>query len=194
MPGGFAGVYRVLSAFEDAGRVRRGYFVEGLGAAQFSTPGAVDRLRAIGDGAAGALVVAAADPANPYGAALPWPERSQPTPGSAAEADEPEPASAGRRGQHKPGRKAGALVVLHGGEPGALRRAGWPHAAVVHRRPRATRRRSRRPRARRPRGGAGAAHRRAGRRGRAARVRPPARRGARRGRLPHHPRGLRLRG
>ncbi|GAB3680284.1 ATP-dependent helicase [Angustibacter aerolatus] len=116
VPGGFAGVYRVLSAFEDAGRVRRGYFVEGLGAAQFSTPGAVDRLRAIGDGAAGALVVAAADPANPYGAALPWPERSQPTPGSAAEADEPEPASAGRRGQHKPGRKAGALVVLHGGE------------------------------------------------------------------------------
>ncbi|MGF1662962.1 MAG: helicase-related protein, partial [Kineosporiaceae bacterium] len=97
--GGFAGVYRVLSGFEDAGRVRRGYFVEHLGAAQFATPGAVDRLRAsAGDAAAGTddretplrgLVLAATDPANPYGAALPWPE-----------------------GAGRPGRKAGALVVL----------------------------------------------------------------------------------
>jgi ATP-dependent Lhr-like helicase len=100
-PGGFAAVYRVLSAFEDAGRVRRGYFVEGLGAAQFATPGAVDRLRALGDGPGTTLVIAAADPANPYGAALPWPDR-----GSGAD---------GTTTQHKPGRKAGALVVLHDG-------------------------------------------------------------------------------
>jgi ATP-dependent helicase Lhr and Lhr-like helicase len=96
-PGGFAAVYPVLRAFEETGRCRRGYFVEGLGAAQFALPGAVDRLRASrpDDPAARALVLAATDPANPYGAALPWPER----PGEAASG-------------HKPGRKAGALVVL----------------------------------------------------------------------------------
>jgi ATP-dependent helicase Lhr and Lhr-like helicase len=109
-PGGFAAVYRVLSAFEDAGRVRRGYFVEGLGAAQFATPGAVDRLRALGDSAGTTLVVAAADPANPYGAALPWPDRGAGTEGAAASGAS-QPAS-----QHKPGRKAGALVVLHDGD------------------------------------------------------------------------------
>jgi ATP-dependent Lhr-like helicase len=101
-PGGFAAVYPVLRAFEDTGRCRRGYFVEGLGAAQFALPGAVDRLRATqrADGnAVRALVLAATDPANPYGAALPWPER----PGEAASG-------------HKPGRKAGALVVLVEGE------------------------------------------------------------------------------
>ena len=124
--GGFAAVYPVLRALEEAGHCRRGYFVEGLGAAQFALPGAVDRLRALrepfspagspsgegwGDGAARpsgareadrpqALVLAAADPANPYGAALPWPERE----GQSV---------AG----HKPGRKAGALVVLVDGEP-----------------------------------------------------------------------------
>ncbi len=98
VPGGFAAVYRVLRAFEDAGRARRGYVVEGLGAAQFAVPGAVDRLRAeaLGlrpgsTGAGAAVVLAAADPANPYGAALPWPLVS---------------------GGHRPGRKAGALVVL----------------------------------------------------------------------------------
>jgi ATP-dependent Lhr-like helicase len=97
-PGGFAAVYPVLRAFEESGRCRRGYFVEGLGAAQFALPGAVDRLRALrSDGAPGprALVLAAADPANPYGAALPWPDRGDATASG-----------------HKPGRKAGALVVL----------------------------------------------------------------------------------
>ena len=101
VPGGFAAVYRVLTAFEDSGRCRRGYFVDGLGAAQFALPGAVDRMRTYArrdrssDDVRGALVLAATDPANPYGAALAWPPRAD------------EVASG-----HKPGRKAGALVVL----------------------------------------------------------------------------------
>ena len=140
-PGGFAATYRVLSAFEDAGRVRRGYFVEGLGAAQFATSGAVDRLRAgstpLGpgggagvDGGAGAsaaghtLVLAAADPANPYGAALPWPARpgdagsgigaTDPALTGSAPRAEGERAAAKATG-HRAARKAGALVVLSGG-------------------------------------------------------------------------------
>ncbi|MGN6721010.1 MAG: ATP-dependent helicase, partial [Marmoricola sp.] len=95
---GFAPTYKVLSAFEEAGRCRRGYFVEGLGAAQFGTAGAIDRLRtfsAVDETAQPeAIALAATDPANPYGAALPWPDRE-----------------AG----HRPGRKAGALVVLVNG-------------------------------------------------------------------------------
>lgn len=107
VPGGFAGVYRVLAAAEESGRVRRGYFVESLGAAQFGGTGAVDRLRAgarplgfvdAGGPPAAAVVLAACDPANAYGAALPWPARP------VAEDD-------GKKG-HQPGRKAGALVVL----------------------------------------------------------------------------------
>ncbi|WP_435194957.1 ATP-dependent helicase [Streptomyces sp. NRRL F-5630] len=101
--GGFSKVYRVLAAFEENGQARRGYVVEGLGAAQFAVEGAVDRLRAVataaerGDERAGrAVVLAAADPANAYGAALPWPEPPENTP-------------------HKPGRKAGSLVVLVNG-------------------------------------------------------------------------------
>ncbi|GAA2001941.1 ATP-dependent helicase [Nocardiopsis rhodophaea] len=107
--GGFSAVYPVLRAFEEAGKARRGYFVDGLGAAQFALPGAVDRLRSVepfpgggGDTSAGttgdqesALVLAAADPANVYGAALPWPETPE--------------------GRARPGRKAGALVVLDDG-------------------------------------------------------------------------------
>jgi len=91
--GGFAGVYPVLKAMEESGRCRRGYFVEGLGGAQFALPGAVDRMRALVDPPAESWtqVLAATDPANPYGAALPWPERD---------------------GGHRAGRKAGALVVL----------------------------------------------------------------------------------
>ncbi|MFF3263415.1 DEAD/DEAH box helicase [Streptomyces sp. NPDC002932] len=103
--GGFSAAYRVLAAFEDNGQARRGYVVEGLGAAQFAMDGAVDRLRAASTArdrkepglAPTALVLAAADPANAYGAALPWPEP---------------PDGAG----HKPGRKAGSLVVLVDGE------------------------------------------------------------------------------
>ena len=102
--GGFAAVYPVFKAAEESGRARRGYFVEGLGAAQFALPGAVDRLRAEarpldtrGPDGAPALVLAATDPANPYGAALPWPAAARPADGG--------------RG-HQPARKAGALVVL----------------------------------------------------------------------------------
>lgn len=70
-PGGFAGLYPVFTHLEDVGRVRRGYFVEGLGGSQFALPGAVDRLRHTSEEV---VALAATDPANPYGAALPWPE------------------------------------------------------------------------------------------------------------------------
>nr|WP_200209299.1 DEAD/DEAH box helicase [Micromonospora veneta] len=110
--GGFAAVYPVLSALEERGAARRGYFVEGLGAAQFAVPGAVDRIRALADPTDGGrgrggptLVLAATDPANPYGAALPWPERVVDSGDGAV------PASG-----HRAGRKAGALVVLVGGD------------------------------------------------------------------------------
>jgi ATP-dependent helicase Lhr and Lhr-like helicase len=81
--GGFAGVYPILRALEESGRIRRGYFVEGLGAAQFALSGAIERLRGLRDGPsaigdpATVHVLAAADPANPYGAALPWPRRGE---------------------------------------------------------------------------------------------------------------------
>ncbi len=77
--GGFSGVYPVLRALEEAGRIRRGYFVDGLGAAQFALAGALDRLRAERDPGGDPVVhlLAAADPANPYGAALPWPRRGE---------------------------------------------------------------------------------------------------------------------
>jgi ATP-dependent Lhr-like helicase len=109
--GGFAAVYPVLAALEERGAARRGYFVEGLGAAQFALPGAVDRVRATGDNPdAGvgnpALVLAATDPANPYGAALPWPDRI---------VDAGDGSDCGTTG-HRPGRKAGALAVLVDGE------------------------------------------------------------------------------
>ena len=94
--GGFAGVYPVLKALEERGEARRGYFVAGLGAAQFALPGAVDRLRGARapEPDATPVVLAATDPAQPYGAALAWPE------------------SAGR-----PARTAGAHVVLVDGVP-----------------------------------------------------------------------------
>ena len=108
-PGGFAGVYPVLKAMEESGKVRRGYFVAGLGAAQFAMPGAVDRLRSLRDaggddddeGSPQVVTLAAADPAQPYGAAVPWPP------------------SAGR-----PARAAGAFVVLRDGAPVAYLERG----------------------------------------------------------------------
>ncbi|TAN34853.1 DEAD/DEAH box helicase [bacterium] len=72
-PGGFAGLYPVLRAMEEAGRIRRGYFVEGLGGSQFAMPGAVDRLRSLRDAGGGVLALAASDPASAYGSVLPWP-------------------------------------------------------------------------------------------------------------------------
>ncbi len=95
--GGFSAVYRVLSAFEDAGRCRRTYAVDGLGAAQFALPVAVDQLRVRTDQNAEVVVLAASDPANAYGAALPWPAVEGAT--------------------HRPARKAGALIVLVDGLP-----------------------------------------------------------------------------
>ena len=112
VPGGFATLYKVLSSFEDAGRCQRGYFVESLGGAQFAVSSTVDRLRSYLDGVDPerpeyrAVALAAADPANPYGAALPWPNSR--TDG----ADRGVNGATGAR----PGRKAGALVVLVDGE------------------------------------------------------------------------------
>jgi ATP-dependent Lhr-like helicase len=73
-PGGFASLYPVLRAMEEAGRIRRGYFVEGLGGSQFALPGAVDRLRSLRDSGGGVVALAATDPANAYGTILPWPD------------------------------------------------------------------------------------------------------------------------
>ena len=108
--GGFPVVYQVLKAMEDAGRIRRGYFVAGLGGAQFATPAAVDRLRALRDPpeTPRSHVLAATDPANPYGAIVRWPSVSSTdeTPG---------------RG---PTRSVGArVVIVDGALAGYLRRS-----------------------------------------------------------------------
>ena len=80
IPGGFAALYGELANLETLGTARRGYFVEGLGGAQFALPAAIERLRGLrADEPAGALVLAATDPANPYGATLPWPRREDET-------------------------------------------------------------------------------------------------------------------
>ncbi|HEY3766208.1 MAG TPA: DEAD/DEAH box helicase [Gaiellales bacterium] len=96
VPGGFSAVYGELRMMEEAGRCQRGYFVEGLGGAQFAAPTAVERLRDVrdADAEAAAIVLSAIDPANPYGAALPWPETSR-----------------------RPARVAGAWLVIAGGRP-----------------------------------------------------------------------------
>jgi ATP-dependent Lhr-like helicase len=111
--GGFALAYKVLSGFEESGRARRGYFVDGLGAAQFATGATVDRLRNFtidpeSTPKLEAITLAATDPANPYGAALPWP--GAPAAGD-AEPGSPVPETSEKRG-HRPGRKAGAMVVM----------------------------------------------------------------------------------
>jgi ATP-dependent Lhr-like helicase len=123
VPGGFSAVYPVLRAFEDNGRARRGYFVDTLGAAQFGTAGSVDRLRSFATPdrvPAPAVVLAATDPANVYGAALPWPDRAvgdATAPGAEGAVDVGEGTGSGRRASgHRAGRKAGALVVLVDGD------------------------------------------------------------------------------
>lgn len=72
--GGFAALYPVLRAMEESGRIRRGYFVEGLGGSQFALPGAVDRLRSLRESGGAVVAMAATDPANAYGTVLPWPQ------------------------------------------------------------------------------------------------------------------------
>ena len=96
IPGRFSSLYDSLSALETVGVARRGYFIEGLGGAQFALPGAVERLRAQrDDDTAPPIVLAATDPAQPYGAVLKWPQREGRT----------------------PARVAGAYLVLAGAEP-----------------------------------------------------------------------------
>jgi ATP-dependent Lhr-like helicase len=90
--GGFAGLYPVLATMEDAGTVRRGYFIDGLGGAQFGLPGAIERLR--DQTSPGIVALAATDPANPYGAAVAWPEHAS----------------------GHPARRAGSHVVLGDGQ------------------------------------------------------------------------------
>jgi ATP-dependent helicase Lhr and Lhr-like helicase len=96
IPGGFASIYGELQNLELLGTARRGYFVEGLGGAQFALPGAVERLRSMPREEGRFLILAATDPANPYGATLPWPRL---------------------RSQRRAARTAGAYVMLRDGEP-----------------------------------------------------------------------------
>jgi ATP-dependent helicase Lhr and Lhr-like helicase len=106
--GGFSSIYQVLRSMEEAGKVRRGYFVEGLGGAQFAYPGIVDRLRRVrdADSEGEVVVLAATDPANPYGWLLPWPLLRD---------DE---GRSGARGRSRgPSRATGAVVVLADGAP-----------------------------------------------------------------------------
>jgi ATP-dependent Lhr-like helicase len=100
LSGGFSAIYPELSQLETLGIARRGYFVEGLGGAQFALPGAVERLRGQTDDGESPVVLAAVDPAQPYGAALAWPARP----------DRPDDT-------RRPARVPGAYVVLAGGEP-----------------------------------------------------------------------------
>jgi ATP-dependent Lhr-like helicase len=96
VPGGFSTLYGELGNLELLGTARRGYFVEGLGGAQFALPGAVERLRSLPEADGSYTVLAATDPANPYGASLPWPKLE---------------------GGRRPGRTPGAHLLLRDGEP-----------------------------------------------------------------------------
>ncbi|MDX1583523.1 MAG: DEAD/DEAH box helicase, partial [Thermoanaerobaculia bacterium] len=106
LPGGFSSIYPVLRSMEDAGRVRRGYFVEGVAATQFARPGAIDRLRASrgAEPEPSVVVISAVDPANPYGILLPWGESPE-----------------GKR----PSRSAGARVIIVDGRLGAYLYRGF---------------------------------------------------------------------
>jgi len=96
VPGGFSGLYPVFGAMEDVGHVRRGYFIEGLGGAQFGLPGAIDRLRR--EERTGIVVLAATDPANPFGGVLAWPDTAE----------------------GRPARRPGAHLALADGRPVAF--------------------------------------------------------------------------
>jgi ATP-dependent Lhr-like helicase len=113
LPGGFAGIYRALGEVETLGRARRGYFLAGMGGAQFALPGAVERLRDMREPPEGeptALVIGAADPAQPYGASVPWPARTD------------------ARG---PSRTFGAQVVLVDGEVVAFLERGGKRLLIL---------------------------------------------------------------
>jgi ATP-dependent Lhr-like helicase len=97
VPGGFSALYGELSNLEMLGTARRGYFVEGLGGAQFALPGAIERLRGLPQGDGDFTILAATDPANPYGAALAWPRREDIS--------------------RRPSRTPGSYLLLRDGEP-----------------------------------------------------------------------------
>ncbi|MGI9083674.1 MAG: ATP-dependent helicase [Aeromicrobium sp.] len=125
-PGGFAATYRVLRELEQTGACLRGYYIDMLGAAQFASPATVDRMRAHqrddDDGADDmpALVLAATDPANPFGAALPWPD--------VVDAD--------ASSRHRPARRAGSLAVIHDGHAVLYLERGGRRVLVLHDDPR----------------------------------------------------------
>jgi ATP-dependent Lhr-like helicase len=108
LPGGFGPIYRVLKQMEESGQARRGWIVEGLSGAQFALAGALDRLRAerldeipiAGFDETAVTILAAADPANPYGALLPWPATG-----------------IGDGAKQTPKRVTGAFVILVAGKP-----------------------------------------------------------------------------
>jgi ATP-dependent Lhr-like helicase len=100
IPGGFATLYGEMTNLEMLGTARRGYFVEGLGGAQFALPGAIERLRSQPPPEGRYTVLAATDPANPYGAGVPWPKRNP-----------------GRRGGRRPSRTPGSYALFRDGEP-----------------------------------------------------------------------------
>ncbi len=124
--GGFSAVYDVLKALEDAGRIRRGYFASGVGATQFALPAALDLLRSLKDTPEDpeVVVLAATDPANPYGTILRWPESSRGVPNRSALENEarakaglPSRSAAENEGRAKAGptRSAGSLIVMVNG-------------------------------------------------------------------------------
>jgi ATP-dependent Lhr-like helicase len=108
MPGGFSAIYEVLRQLEERAHVRRGYFIANLGAAQFALPGVEERLRATRSAKASPLVLAATDPANPYGAIFPWPTCESP-------------------GAPSPQRAQGTQVILLAGRPLAWLARGGEH-------------------------------------------------------------------
>jgi ATP-dependent Lhr-like helicase len=108
IPGGLTTLYPVLNHMEEIGRIRRGYFVEGMGGLQFALPGAIDRLRA-SERVDGVAEIAAADPANPYGTIVPWPDLAT-----------------GRAS-----RSAGAYVILYDGSPLVFLERGGKKAALL---------------------------------------------------------------
>lgn len=139
LPGGFGSLYKVLKQMEEVGQVRRGYFVEGLSGAQFALPAAIDRLRAArldespldGFDLADVRILAAADPANPYGALLPWPEAAQAglslpdvSPRSGLHPPSPKTGSTDAGAVVDHSRKAGRCSIRESGQPGPKRIAG----------------------------------------------------------------------